>query len=231
MVDGGSSSVKQLAAYRLEPYLRSQGVNRLDYVLVSHTDGDHTSGLMELLAAGWPLGSLILSPQSAQDEAGKALVALAEEKGTKIILLAEGQTIHDGKVTLRCLHPDGGAYYADPNDACLVIKLAYKDFSLLLTGDVDQKTEEGLLGRLDVVSVLKVAHHGSKNSSGEAFLDKVKPQAAVASSSRNNLYGHPHPDTLARLDGAGAQVYLTKDRGAVMLSTNGKRFRIHCFID
>ncbi|MCL1849020.1 MAG: ComEC/Rec2 family competence protein [Clostridiales bacterium] len=228
--DAGSSNVSQLGYYRLEPFLRSQGINRLDYVLVSHPDADHISGVVDLLQGGWRIGRLITPPQTALTGEGRELIALAEEKGVEILYLTRGQGIRDGGVLLYCHHPAASSSSADPNDLCLVAELRYKDFSLLLTGDVDETIEESLLDRLPQASVLKVAHHGSKHSSSGRFLDTVKPKAAVVSSSKNNVYGHPHPDVIARLEEAGSRVYLTMDDGAVTVSTRGKRFTISKFL-
>ncbi|MDR0470082.1 MAG: ComEC/Rec2 family competence protein, partial [Peptococcaceae bacterium] len=146
MADGGSSNVSRLAAYRLEPFLRSQGVNRLDYLLVSHADEDHISGIKELLSAGWPVGCLILSPQAANEESGMGLVALAEENGAEVVLLCRGYTVQDGEVYLRCLYPEVTASHQAINESSLVTELSYREFSMLLTGDIDSKTEEALRG-------------------------------------------------------------------------------------
>ena len=226
MVDGGSSSVGRLAAYRLEPYLRSQGINKLDYVLLSHLDEDHISGVWELLDAGWPLGCLILAPQAAASENARELLTLAGEKGVAVTCISSGAMICDGEVVLSCLNPAESAPGADPNESSLVMELRYRAFSLLLTGDIGHITEEALLDRWTGVSLLKVAHHGSKGGTGERFLQKLSPQAAVISCGKQNLYGHPHPDTLARLANAGARLYQTKDSGAVIVSTDGKSFWI-----
>lgn len=231
MIDGGSGSVSQLAAYRLEPFLRSQGVNRLDYIVLSHMDEDHISGIRELLAAGWRAGCLIVSPQAQADEKGKELIALAGQNGVKVVYLSKGQVIRDGGMILRCLHPGKDRESEDNNEACLVLQLRYKDFSLLLTGDIDSAIEEELKDEWSGTSLLKVAHHGSKYSTGEDFLARVKPSASVISSGKKNVYGHPHPDTLERLKEAGSQIFLTMDKGAVKVTTSGKGFRISCFLD
>jgi competence protein ComEC len=101
---------------------------------------------------------------------------------------------------------------------------------MLLTGDIDSKTEEALRGHWPAANLLKVAHHGSKYSTSAAFLDEVKPQAAVISCSKKNLYGHPHPDTLVRLEDAGSHIYSTMDKGAVQVTTDGYKLQISCFI-
>ena len=229
MVDGGSSNISRLGAYRLAPFLRSQGVRRLDFVIVSHPDIDHISGISDLLSAGWPVGRLIVASQAAGIDEGRELIRLAEEKGTEVVYLSQGQTIRDGKVALRCLYPADDPDINDTNEMSLVLELRYEAFSLLLTGDIGIPVEEELAGRLSATSVLKVAHHGSGGSSGEAFLEKAAPPVAVISCGRNNLYGHPHPTALQRLADAGSQIYMTMEQGAILVTTRGKSFRVSGF--
>ncbi|MCL2166013.1 MAG: ComEC/Rec2 family competence protein [Clostridiales bacterium] len=230
MVDGGSSNVSHLGYYRLEPFLRSRGVSRLDYVLISHADEDHISGIRDLLLSGWRLKYMLMAPQVVESKEGEALAALAEEKGTAVVRFSAGQQVRDGELVLRCLYPEGDETAVNSNALSIVAELRYKQFSLLLTGDIDADTEDKLLKHLPETSLLKVAHHGSGGSSGTAFLEKVKPLASVISCSKNNLYGHPHPDTLERLKEAGSRPYLTMDAGAVRVRTNGKSFRISGYI-
>ena len=230
MVDAGSSNVRHLGYYRLEPFLRSQGANHLDYVLISHADEDHISGIRDLLLAGWRLRYMVMAPQVAESKEGEALAALAEEKGTAVVRFSAGQQICDGELVLRCLYPEEGKAVTNTNATSIVAELQYRQFSLLLTGDIDAETEDRLLERLPETSLLKVAHHGSGGSSSTAFLEKVKPLASVISCSKNNLYGHPHPDTLARLQETGSRLYLTMDSGALRVTTRGKNFRISGFI-
>ena len=229
MIDGGSSNVSRLGAYRLAPFLRSRGIGRLDFVLVSHPDGDHISGIVDLLSAGWPIGRLIVAPQAASFDEGCELIRLAEEKGTEVVYLSGGQAVRDGKVTLRCLYPEAGADISGTNDISLVIELRYKAFSLLLTGDIGAPIEAELAGRLTATSLLKVAHHGAGGSSSEDFLEKTRPLAAVISCGKNNVYGHPHPATLQRLEAIGSQIYLTMEQGAIQVTTGGQSFRISGF--
>ncbi len=228
LVDGGSSSVKELAAYRLEPFLRSQGINKLDFLLVSHTDEDHISGLREVLER-WPVGTLVLPPQAAAEEAGRVLLAIAERKRVEVVYLSQGQMIKDGKVELRCLSPHQSLSRFNVNEDSLVLELRYKKFSLLLTGDIGSQTEEELAARWKKVSVLKVAHHGARGSTSQTFLDKVKPKVAVISCDSKNVYGHPHPDTLERLRDKGCLTYLTMAKGAVKVSTRGEKLRVSSY--
>ena len=136
---------------------------------------------------------------------------------------------------MRCLHPDGDSARNDTNAASAVLCLSYGSFSMLLTGDVEGKGEEALLRRLkqeeiENLSVLKVAHHGSRYATGEAFLKYVSPRLAIVSAGQNNSYGHPHEELLARLSVCGADVMVTYETGAVIVRTDGERMRIKGFL-
>lgn len=116
----------------------------------------------------------------------------------------------------------------DENEDSVVLQLRYRDFSSLFTADIGEKTELALIkqGVLRKLSVLKVAHHGSKFSSSEPFLEWVRPKLAVVSVGSKNSYGHPHESTLMRLDGVGSVVLRTDKRGSVEVVSDGKTMSV-----
>ena len=107
----------------------------------------------------------------------------------------------------------------------------YGDFRMLLTGDIGEETEGRLLdlGLLEEAEILKAAHHGSRRSSSEEFLEKVRPLVSLISCSASNRYGHPGKETLQRLSDTGSRIRITKDCGAVMVWTNGSLVRVKGF--
>lgn len=113
------------------------------------------------------------------------------------------------------------------NNSSLVLKLVYGQTELLFTGDIDSKVEAGLVEeKADIgADILKIAHHGSGYSTTEAFLELVKPQAAVISVGKNN-FGHPSQKVLDRLDACKIKVFRTDEDGAVILTSNGMRYKI-----
>ena len=135
---------------------------------------------------------------------------------------------------MACLHPAKNYRSESRNDASIVLSLAYKDFRMLFTGDLEERGEKLLTEQYAAVTggydVIKAAHHGSGYSTGEAFLTWSRPLAAVISCGKNNRYGHPHPDMLERLDRHGTKAYITKEGGAVTVSTDGKSFKIDEFL-
>jgi competence protein ComEC len=140
-------------------------------------------------------------------------------------------------VTLRVLAPDSAwtAALADPNLASVVLAARYGRVRFLLTGDAEEAEERWLVERAarDAAlaewlraDVLKVAHHGSATSSSAAFLAAVRPRVALVSVGAGNDYGHPSPDVLARLVGAGAEVLRTDRAGAVVVRTDGSQLEV-----
>lgn len=225
LVDGGSSDVKEVGHYRIEPYLKCRGAGTLDYIFVSHGDQDHMNGIEELLERqkiGVEIKNLVLPEEIYWDDSLRSLADKAGDCGTQVWTISQGKRIGDknGEFTITCLGP-GADKLAAGNAASMVLKVTSKEVDLLLTGDVEAEGEEALLQVLEENygdvgwDILKVAHHGSKNSTKEEFLKAVKPTEAIISAGRDNSYGHPHKDTLERLQEAGCIIRSTMDRGGI----------------
>ncbi len=113
------------------------------------------------------------------------------------------------------------------NGASMVLAVRYGEFDMLLTGDIEGEGERQLAKQLKECylnctwEVLKVAHHGSKNSSTEEFLRQVQPAYALISAGQENRYGHPHQETVKRLADAGSKVYSTQENGAIIVEVEG----------
>lgn len=114
----------------------------------------------------------------------------------------------------------------------MVLSLQYKEFDMLFTGDLEGIGEQMLIERLPVkeYEVLKVAHHGSKNSTEIAFLEKVQPNYALISAGVRNSYGHPHEETLERLEMFESIIYKTNTSGAITIRTNGEKMYIEEYL-
>ena len=241
LVDGGSSDVNRVGRYRITPFLLSRGTDTIDYAIVTHTDEDHVSGLFELIEGEQiSIKHLILPNTAVRNEAYIELEALAKDKDIKLKYIVKGDMILDGKLEMTFLHPPLGYQPASNNDYSAVISISYGEFDMLMTGDIEAKGEKELMGYFTASAddervqtdyeVLKVAHHGSKNSTSEEFLELVMPEISLVSCSRNNRYGHPHGELLERLDDIGSEVFITYESGAITIKTDGKRFIIEEFI-
>lgn len=238
LVDGGSSDVKQVGKYRIEPYLKSQGVGQLDYVFISHGDADHCNGILEMLErakVGVKIKNLVLPVNYSGDEMLVELAKLAKEQGVKVFCMDAEQKVTEGDLSIECLQPENQEL--EGNAGSMVLSVTFKEFEMLLTGDVEGEGEEMLVKALEQddanlpesYDVLKVAHHGSKNSTSEAFLEQVHPKLALISAGEGNRYGHPHKETLERLKGAKCKVLETGECGAITLEV-GEEIKVSRWI-
>ena len=237
-IDGGSSDVSSVGTYRIEPYLLSCAVEELDYVFLTHGDEDHINGMTELLEGqelGVRIRNLVLPPEEYLDEKLAGISRAAARNGTRVVTIQAGQSLRNGDTDLEitCLGPECGTDMGPGNGASLVLGARYGAFGMLLTGDVELEGERSLVnsGRLGRYPVLKAAHHGSKNSGTEEFLQIVKPAAAVISAGKDNRYGHPHEETLERLTDAGCMICSTQECGAVTLRSDGSSLQIESFLE
>ena len=136
--------------------------------------------------------------------------------------MEKGDTIHlKPDLTLDCIHPYRTYDWEDANDYSLVLQLTYKNFRGVFMGDLGEKGEKEILSALRPVTFLKTGHHGSKNSSSEGFLDKIRPKTASISAGHNNRYHHPHPETLKRLEKYGTIIKRTDECGAITVKSSG----------
>lgn len=238
LIDGGSSDVKNVGKYRIEPFLLSKGIDNIDYAIITHGDSDHINGLMELINMGdIKVGNVILPEIEEKDEGYLMVENLAKDSHIPISYISTMDYIKEGKLILKCLHPSKNYEYTDPNSYSTVLSLSYGELDMLLTGDLDDRGEKEIIrlfeqnpSILREYEVLKVAHHGSKNSTSQEFLNIIKPELSLISCSKNNSYGHPHEELLERLDDVGSEVVITYESGAITLKTDGRRIRVEEFL-
>jgi competence protein ComEC len=246
LIDGGSSDISKVGKYRLKPFLLSQGKDELTYVIMTHADEDHINGLKELMEEEEiKIKTLILPKIIDKDKGYLEIEALAREKGIRIWYCKAGDMIKDGNLELFCLHPAEGMTGADTNSYSAVFSVKYKAFDLLLTGDMGQEQEASVLQ--DIIDwrntennhsrpslqydILKVAHHGSRNSTSKEFIELIKPEYAIISCGMNNRYGHPHEELLERLDEMRSEMVITNKSGAITVKTDGKRMVVEEYLE
>lgn len=232
VVDAGPLSNEDDAGRRvLLPFLRSQGIQRVDALLLTHSHDDHTGGAVSLMD-GIRVDRLLLSAVPMPSATYDRLQQCANEHRIPVSRLERGQRLdfHDG-FTAEVLSPDTERPPIDvhrENNGSLVLRVAYGATSFLLTGDAEAEAEQAMLSEGETLSadVLKLGHHGSRTSTTEPFLNAVQPQIAIASEGRRNLFGHPHPEVLRRLEEHGVKVFRTDRDGAVQFISDGRTIKM-----
>ncbi|HEP1808145.1 TPA: DNA internalization-related competence protein ComEC/Rec2 [Streptococcus suis] len=194
----------------LIPYLHSRGVDRIDSLVLTHTDTDHVGDVLEA-AKQVQIGRIYVSPGSLTVP---DFVATLKEINVPVHVVAVGDRLPIFDFYLEVLYPDGTGDGGNNDSVVLYGRLLETNF--LFTGDLEQ-------GELDLieaypnlpVDVLKAGHHGSKGSSYPEFLDHIGAKIALVSAGENNRYKHPHQETLERFDSRNIQVYRTDQQGAI----------------
>ncbi len=235
-VDGGSTNVKKAGQNRIIPYLKAECISEIDYAVMTHADTDHTSGLIEMLKQsdnyGVRVRNLVLLDIVEKDDAYNQMVRLAEEHGVKVLYITKGDFMRFGKIELKCIHPGDETKAENRNGYSTVLGLKYNKFSMLFTGDISSEQERELQTLLNhSYTVLKVAHHGSKYSTSDEFLQWTQPKYSMISVGKKNMYGHPADETLKRLKQSGSQIFRTDENGCVTVSSDGETIGIERAIE
>lgn len=234
--DCGSTSAKEVGKYRLLPFLKANGWNRVRAIFVSHMDKDHVNGVNDLLKCPEiAIDKIIISTSYKSEKLNCAeleeLKNLAAGRNIGLFYMKKGDRIEDGELKFNCLYPAGSEDIEDQNEASLVIRMDYGKLSALFTGDIGSVTEEEVMRITDReelnCDILKVCHHGSKNSSKASFLAEVDPQFYLVSCGLMNRYGHPHKSTLERMGEEGGRVLRTDHMGSVRLRIGEEKLHIY----
>ena len=222
MVDGGSTSEKQVAKNCIVPYLKAEGIGTIDYSIITHTDKDHISGILEILENNNSnrirIKNLVMPDINMKDDTYNELIEKAKLKKINVLYIKKGDTLSLGKTKIKCIYPETTTTASDKNDYCTVLSVKNKTSKILLTGDISKDIEEKIKDDIEEnYTVLKVAHHGSNYSSSEKFLKKVNPKYSIISVGKNNSYGHPGNETMERLRKQGGVIYRTDEKGGITI--------------
>jgi beta-lactamase superfamily II metal-dependent hydrolase len=212
--------------------LSREGVKEIDLVVATHPHADHIGGMTKMLDA-FPAKMFLDSGQPHSTRTYTRMLENIRKKGIRLVAAEAGQEFElDSGLSLHVLAPTKPFIQESQgsvlNANSVVLRLTYGDFSMLFTGDSEIETEEQLLSLYPALSakVLKVAHHGSRYSTGSAFLKSVHPEVAVISCGADNEYGHPAQTTLNRLKKTGAELYRTDLQGEITIYTDGRSYHV-----
>ena len=225
LIDGGPSSViLEKLGREMKFYDRY-----IDLVLLTHPEYDHINGLIEVIKR-YRVGAIITTGVVRDTNQYKEWVRIIEEKNIPIYVAKFGGEIDFGKnIKMDILYPFEslvGQKVSNTNNSSIVGKLVYKEFEVLLTGDIEKVIERKLINSgIDLrADILKVPHHGSKTSSTKEFLKAVSSVLNIIQAGKDNKYGHPHEEVLERM--AEIPVFVTGEIGDVQILSKGKEIRI-----
>ena len=225
-IDGGSTSNTSNGEYILSPHMKSRALNHIDYAFITHADSDHTNGIKYLLdnEDDMNIYNLVMPINAIGDKKFNDLRLSAINRNTKILYMEEKDTLKiKDNLNIKVLSPDRASLSnkkMDQNEMSLTFRLDYNNHSCLFTGDIGTRTMNRMINdEYDVenmdVEILKVPHHGSKNSNVKKFFDLVSPKYAVVSYGKNNNYGHPNADTVDSILETGAKILKTGESGQI----------------
>lgn len=234
LIDGGGfySDTFDTGRDIIAPYLWHRGIEKIDYILLSHPQRDHAKGLT-FIADNFGLEEFLWSGVGElRDDLSKVL----KERGVKVRFMGaipQPYVMNMGEATVTVLAPGREVRKKDAkgkvdlNESSLVVRIDYEESSILFSGDIGERGEAEILadyretpGLLNI-DVLKVPHHGSRNSSGKEFIEALSPSVAVISLGKDNIFGFPHVDTLKRFEDGAVRVYRTDVDGAVTVTSDG----------
>ncbi|GJL77632.1 MAG: DNA internalization-related competence protein ComEC/Rec2 [Nitrospinaceae bacterium] len=240
MLDGGGFYKNSLDVGKavVAPFLWNRGIGHIDYLAATHSDQDHIGGL-ESLVDLFSIGHFLDGFAGMNDSRIENLRQKTLAKQAVQVSLQSGTPLNFGEVRIVPLHPNpqfihqmaGKKRNKAGNELSLVLRLEYRNFSLLLTGDIGKSTEEYLMERALPLQAtfLKSPHHGSRFSNSPSFIRTVQPQSVIFSSGYLNWMRHPHPEVVERYQAAGTQIWRTDLMGSVHITTDGFKHQIHHF--
>lgn len=240
LIDGGGSafeSESDVGEMTLLPFLLDRGLISIDYVIVSHFDADHYKGLIYVIE-NLKINNVVISTLGQESNDFNEFLDLVRKNNINILEVKMGDILKVGNAKIEILHPNREQINDNvKNNNALVFKFIWNDFSILFTGDIEEVAEEKILSiyknNLEKLqsTVLKVAHHGSKTSSTNSFLEAVNPQIALIGVGKNNKFGHPNQGVIDRLNNLNCKIYRTDEMGEISISVNKKhKIRVEGFI-
>lgn len=205
-------------------YLNNLEIKKIDYLVNTHPDADHCGGL-DAVINNFEIGTFFVGNGSSDSQTYTDVINSAANKGINpSVPLEESKFELTSNSYIQFFNTTGGS---DSNESSLVTLFVNGEDKFLLTGDAGAETENKILSKMQDVDVLKIGHHGSKNSTTQSFLDKVNPQYSVILTGKNS-YGHPHSEVLSKLESANIKIHRSDECGDIIFKSTGEGVSTEC---
>lgn len=209
-------------------YLQKQGVDKLDYLVLTHPDADHIGGA-DVIITKFDIGTVFMTDfEKDGNKTYEDVINALDYKGLKYVTPEVGSEYTLGNAVFTIVAPN--RTYNDSNNSSIALVLTNGGHTFLFTGDCEEEAEKDILANgLDIdCDIYKVGHHGSSTSSSEEFLKAVTPDYAIISCAEENSYGHPHAETLNKLRSMGVQIFRTDEQGSIVVTSDGTQLTWNC---
>jgi competence protein ComEC len=209
----------------LVPYLRAVGVTRIDLMIGTHPHADHIGQMPSILRA-FPVSEVWLSGDPHTSRTFERTLDAILGSGAGYREPRAGEVAEIGSARLLVVNPETRT--GELHEDSIGVRIQYGRVGFLFTGDAEARAEQAMVRRGHDLraQILRVGHHGSRTSASRELLEAVRPEVAVYSAARGNPYGHPHPETLERLEQMGILVYGTDVDGTIVVATDGTTYRV-----
>lgn len=219
LIDAGNNEDGEL----LSKYFKSLNITGFNYLVGTHPHEDHVGGLDNIIN-DFDIDKIYLPDAITTTKTFTEVLDAMEKKGIMYDVPKIGDKFNLGDANLEVIYTGDDVH--DLNNTSIVLRLDYGEVSFLFTGDATDKTEELILNKNINVDILKLGHHGSRYSTTDNFLNKVNPNFAVISVGNPNSYGHPHKETLTKLNNKGIEIHRTDEEGTILIKTDGSNINI-----
>lgn len=208
-------------------YLKKQGVEKLDYLVLTHVDEDHIGGA-DVIISKLDIENIFIGDFPKNNKTYRELLDSMAYKHMDYSIPKVGSEYRLGAARFTILAPNDT--YEDANNSGIALILEHGEQSFLFSGDCEKEAEADILANgIDLhVDVYKAGHHGSSTSSSEAFLDAMTPKFAIISCAENNSYGHPHAETMNHLRERKIKVFRTDEQGSIVAYSDGENLTWNC---
>lgn len=213
-------------------FLWEKGYDKIDYLLPTHADTDHIQGLTDV-ARNFKIDAALVARTPTQDEDFADFYKILEKKRIGLTKFGRGDVLTFGDVKIEVLSPEKVENINTnwDNNQSTVLRISYGETTFLLTGDIEKETERELLQTPELLqsNVVKAAHHGSKTSSTQPFIEATKAKLVVISVGKHSQFGHPHEEVVERWQNSDAKIMTTGEKGTITIISDGKTISAKTF--